>query len=123
LVVNNILYTFVKTIKEMENGTSIRIELGIDARKIIQRVQIGNELIEQQIAKGIELAIKDITEDENFINYVREASKKELTNVVSKAVMSWDIQQKVSKMINEKVSLKIEEYANKVAEKLTEKLD
>jgi ribosomal protein S3AE len=123
LVVNNILYTFVKTINEMENGTSIRIELGIDARKIIQRVQIGNELIEQQIAKGIELAIKDITEDENFINYVREASKKELTNVVSKAVMSWDIQQKVSKMINEKVSLKIEEYANKVAEKLTEKLD
>ena len=56
----------------MENQTSIRLELGINAQKFIQQVQLNNKVIEDQIQKGIELALNDIIENDNFIEIIRE---------------------------------------------------
>ena len=60
----------------MENQTSIRLELGINAQKFIQQVQLNNKVIEYQIQKGIELALNDIVENDNFIEIIRESTKK-----------------------------------------------
>ena len=62
----------------MENQTNVRIELGIDARNFIQQIQINNNIIEEQISKGIELAINDICEGNNFIESVRKSTKNEI---------------------------------------------
>ena len=37
--------------------SQIRVDLGINAQQFVQQVQINNESIEEQIAKGIELAV------------------------------------------------------------------
>ena len=106
----------------MENITSIKLELGIDARKFIQQVQLQNEIIETQIKKGIELALNDITLNDNFIETIRRNTKQELETIVNKAIMSWEIKDKLSKLVEERIGKKLEEYADKIAEKITENL-
>ena len=106
----------------MVNQTSINIELGIDARKIMQQVRLNNEALETQVSKGLELALEDIANGDNFVQTIRENTKKELLNIVDKAVMSWELRNKISKLVEEKVGKKIEEYADKIADQITSSL-
>lgn len=106
----------------MENTTHIRLELGISAQKIVSMIQVNNESIEEQISKGIELAIKDLTDGDNFIKQIREATKQEVSNLVNQAVMSWEVKNKISKLIAHKMEEKIEKYADQIASKLTQNL-
>lgn len=102
---------------------NIRLDLGIDAQRFVQQVQLNNGNIEEQIAKGIELALNDLCEGDNFIESVRAATKTELANIVNKAVLSWDTQNKIQKLVAEKIGNKIEEYADTIATKVTSALD
>ena len=106
----------------MEHST-IRLELGINAQKFIQQVQLNNELIESQIQKGIELALDDIAQSDNFIEIIRENTKTELQTIVNKSVMSWEVRSKIEKMVAEKIGKKIDEFAEKIAEKVTSSLE
>jgi polyribonucleotide nucleotidyltransferase len=107
----------------MENLTTIRLELGINAQKFIQQVQIHNQTIEEQVAKGIELALNDIADGDNFIQSVREATKNELREIVNRAVMSYEVRHKIEKMVADKINQKVEEYAEKIADKVTSSLE
>jgi hypothetical protein len=106
----------------MKDLTTIRLELGIDARRFIQQVELQNKVIEEEIAKGIELALNDICEGDSFVNAVREATKKELTEIVNKTVFSWNTRNTIEKLVADKIGKKVEEYADKIAEKVTEAL-
>ena len=107
----------------MENLATIRLELGINAQKFIQQIQLNHGTIEDQIAKGIELALNDICEGDNFIQSIRENTKSELAKIVNKSVFAWETQNKIEKLVAEKIGKKIEEYADKIAEKVTASLD
>ena len=106
----------------MEQLATIRLELGINAQKFIQQVQLHHGTVEEQIGKGIELALNDLCEGDNFIQSVREATTLELSKIVNKAVFSWETQNKIEKLVAEKIGKKIEEYADKIAEKVTASL-
>jgi len=106
----------------MENMTSIKLELGIDARKFIQQVQLQNKVIEYQISKGIELALNDITDNDNFVEAIRQSTKNELEMIVNRAVMSYEIKRKISQLVEEKIGEKIEKYAEEIATKMTDSL-
>jgi polyribonucleotide nucleotidyltransferase len=107
---------------KMEQLATIRLELGINAQKFIQQVQLHHGTIEEQIAKGIELALNDLCEGDNFVQSVREATKQELSKIVNKAVFSWETQSKIEKLVAEKISKKVEAYADTIAEKVTASL-
>jgi len=100
----------------------IRLDLGIDARRMMQQVQLENKHLEEKISKGIELALNDLAEGDNFIEHVREQTKLELANIVNRAIMSFDVRQAVTKAINEKMAKKIEEYAEQISEQMIKKL-
>ncbi len=105
------------------NGTTVlKIELGISAQKIIQEIRINNESIEDQIAKGIELALNDLCEGDNFIQQIREATKNELALIVNRAVLSWEVKNKISKLVEEKIGQKVEQYADGIADRITQSL-
>lgn len=106
----------------MDNLTTIRLELGINAQRFIQQIHLNHGAIEEQIAKGIELALNDLCEGDNFVQSVREATKVELGKIVTGAVVSWETKNKIEKMVAEKIGLKISEYADAVAEKVTASL-
>lgn len=108
---------------EMNNDHSLlKVELGINAQKFIQQVQINNKTIEEQIIKGLELAINDIAEGDNFVESIRENTKKELENIVNRTIVSWEVKNKIKKILEEKIEAKIEVYANQIAEKITNNL-
>jgi hypothetical protein len=100
----------------------INLELGIDARRMMQQVQLENKHLEEQISKGIELALNDLAEGDNFIEHVREQTKLELANIVNRAIMSFDVRHAVTKAINEKMAKKMEEYAEQISEQMIKKL-
>ena len=102
--------------------TQIRLELGIDAQKFIQQVQLTHGAIEEQIAKGVELALNDLCEGDNFIQQVRQSTKLELASIVNKVVLSWDTKNKIEKLVAEKIGNKIEKFADEIAEKVTASL-
>ena len=106
----------------METLATIRLELGINAQKFIQQVQLHHGTIEEQIGKGIELALNDLCEGDNFVQSVREATKLELSKIENKAVFSWETQSKIEKLVAEKISKKVEQYAEKIAEQVTASL-
>jgi len=106
----------------MNELVNIRLELGINAQKMIQQVQLHNGNVETQIAKGIELALNDLCEGDNFVQQVREATKVELAKVVHQAIVKWDTQRAIEKAVSEKIAKKIEEYADRVAEQVTANL-
>lgn len=106
----------------MNNLAEIRLELGINAQKFIQQVQLNHGTIEEQIGKGIELALNDLCQGDNFVEQVREATKIELSKIVQKAVFSWETQSKIEKLVAEKISKKVEKYADEIAEKVTANL-
>lgn len=106
----------------MEQLATIRLELGINAQKFIQQVQLYHGNIEEQIGKGIELALNDLCEGDKFIQLVREETKLELSKIVNRAVLSWETRNRIEKLIAEKINKKVEEYADKIAEKVTSAL-
>lgn len=103
----------------MEQLATIRLELGINAQKFIQQVQLNHGTIEEQIGKGIELALNDLCEGDNFIKSVRESTKIELRNIVNKAVFSWETKDKIEKLVADKIGQKVEKFADEIAEKVT----
>jgi carbon monoxide dehydrogenase subunit G len=101
----------------MEN-VSIKLELGIDAQRFVQQVRLNNTNIEEQIAKGVELALSDIGDGDNFVQLVRETTKAQLLNIVNRAVLSYHTQNEIEKAVASKLGKKLEEYADKLAEKI-----
>lgn len=53
---------------------------------------------------------------------IRESTKKELRDIVNKSVMSWEVRDKISKMVEAKIGEKIDQFADKIAEKVTASL-
>jgi phage terminase small subunit len=106
----------------MENLTRITLELGINAQKIIQQVQIHNKNIESEITKGIEMALEEMMTANNFVDMIKESTKKEIENIAKNALVSWELKNKIQQLVNEKVGKKLEEYADKIADKITESL-
>jgi methionine aminopeptidase len=107
----------------MDNLTSIRLELGINAQKMIQHVQLHNEAIETQVEKGIQLALDELITNDNFVIMIKNETIKSLSDIVSKQVFSWELRNKISKMIEDKIAKKAEEYTDKIAEQITKSLN
>ena len=106
----------------MNGLTNIRIDLGIDAQKIVSQIMIDNRLIENQIKKGIELALKEVTEEDNFIRIIANGTKESINNIIKSATHSWEFKSKIEKAINSKIEGKIQDYAEKVAEQVLKNL-
>jgi len=106
----------------MKDMTTLRVDLGINAQQIAQQVMINNKAIEEQIATGIQNAIDEITDEEGFIGYVKEGTKKAIKDAIDSATNSWEFKQKVQNAISERLEEKIKEYADGVAEKVLKDL-
>lgn len=98
------------------------LEFHIDARHFVQHVALDNRAIEAEIERGINMALQDVLAGDNFARSISEATKKELRDIVHKTVFSWEVRNKITKTIEDKIGQKIEEYAEKVAEQVTSSL-
>lgn len=102
----------------MNELINLRVDLGINAQKIMQQVQIHNQSIEDLVEKGINLALQDVLKEDDFVEGIRAHCKKEMKEVVNKAVMSWEVRGKIQKMIEDKIGVKINEFSDRIAESI-----
>jgi hypothetical protein len=106
----------------MENMTTLRVDLGIDAQQIAQQVMINNRNIEQQITIGIQKAIDEMTDEDNFIEYIKQGTKDAIKRSINSATNSWEFKSKIESAINERLEEKIKAYADSVADKVLKDL-
>ena len=106
----------------MEDLTTLRIDLGINAQKIAQQVMIHNENIESQITKGIEKGLESIMSEDNFIDAVARATQNEVDKILRDTLVSWEFRKKISQKLQEKVECEIDKYSEGLANKLMETL-
>lgn len=104
------------------NSINIRLELGIDAQKFIQQVQLNNKNIEDQVSKGISLALDEICKDDNFVEIVKESTKGSLLKLVNDSVNSWEMKRKIQDSLEKQIGQRISAYAEGVVEKLVKNL-
>jgi hypothetical protein len=107
----------------MDQLTTFRLELGINAQKITQAFMSNNKQLEEVIEKAVTAGLEEFCNQENIHLVIKEKTKETLLNsFVNQRLLHWDLENAVSKAVNEKVQVKISEYANKLAEKITESL-
>jgi predicted transcriptional regulator len=102
----------------MENITTLKIELDIQAQKIIQQLQLHNKVIEDQITKGIELAMEEISKEDDFVKAVKDSTKNEIFNIVKSSIMSYTFRNKLINSIEDKIGEKVSEYTDKLLTKV-----
>ena len=106
----------------MERMTQIRLELDINAQKMLQQVQINNEHLEDSIKAGIERALKEIFEGDNFEDTIAQLVKDEIQMTVKRACGDWALRYKIQDAISKSIEGKIDEVANGWAEKIVKNL-
>lgn len=104
------------------NRSTLRIELGLSAQKIIQQMELNNQSLEEVIKKGVMQAFGEISKEENLQEMISAQTKIEIKNIVSNVVFDFQFKNKVREAIVEKMGKKIDEYANKIADQLTKNL-
>ena len=101
----------------MENVT-FKIDLEINAARIIQQVKLHNQSIESQIEKGVTDAVKELSDNDGIANHVKEITIKGIRENVSWLLNSYVMQSKIHSIIEDKIKEKIDEYAENVAENI-----
>lgn len=107
----------------MEPLATIRLELGINAQRIISQFQTNNQLLEDVISKGIERALKEVLEENNFEDIVVQTTKEEILNTVKNAVADWSVRHKIQTAVSKAVEKKIDAVADLWAEQALKNLE
>lgn len=105
----------------MKNVT-FKIDLEINAQRIIQQVKLHNQSIEEQIEKGVLAAVKELSDNDGIANHVKELTIDGIKENVSWLLNGYVMQNKIQSIIEDKVKEKIGLYANNVAENILKEL-
>jgi hypothetical protein len=103
-------------------NVQLRIELDVSAQKIMQQLHLDNNLMEEQVHKGIKLAVEELTVDDGLVQMVKETALNELKTVIHKAVLSYELKNKISKSVEERLEDKFQKFADEFAEMITKDL-
>lgn len=93
----------------------LNIDLRIPPQNFISQYQLHSQDIQNRVQKGIELAIKDVFEDEEKItNLVRESARKQILDLIQKDLIDYSTKSKVREIFQNKISENIENLLEQV---------
>jgi hypothetical protein len=102
---------------------TFKVELDIAASKVLHQLQTHNHELEEATKRGIEAAFKELAEDTNWEQLVKEKVKDQFIWMLNREIATSEVAAQVRTAINKAVTNKIEAYAEKVAEKFTSALE
>jgi hypothetical protein len=105
-----------------ENALEFKMELGINAQKIVAQFQENNRALESSLENGIKKALEELQEENHLEFLIKEQTKKEILNFVSGHTFTWELQKQIKQKVSEKVEEKLNAYADKIAEQITKSL-
>jgi len=108
----------------MDNLSTIRLELGINAQKIISQSMLYSENLDDSISKGIELGLSELVEsDDAFQRMIAEAFKQEIRNTITRVANDWHMRHRLQETISAVIDKRLTSVAESWAEKLFSSLD
>lgn len=94
----------------MENTTILKVELNINAQKIVNQIILNNETIEKEIKEGIESAFEKF----DFKAEIEKATGEAIRNEVRNAINHGSIKEIVHKKSDEIITSIADEHFNKL---------
>lgn len=107
----------------MDNISTVKIELGIDARRVMQQIAIDNQVIEEQISKGIENALNELSNRDKLVEIISQQTKEEVVRVIRNTVLSWKLKTRIEEIVFSKMNKKIEKHIDGVINKFEKFLE
>jgi hypothetical protein len=107
----------------MERISQIRMELDINAQKLLQQVEIDNSDLEETIKAGIERGFKEIFEDDNIEKTIAELVKDEFKMTIKRSCNNWALKHKIQETISKNIEDKVDEVANEWSERILKNLN
>jgi hypothetical protein len=107
----------------MERLTQIKLELDINAQKMLQQVQIDNKHIEDSVKAGIERGFNELFSDDNFEETIAELVKEEFKMSIKLLCNNWALKYKLQETISKNIENKVDEVANGWADKILKNLN
>jgi len=102
---------------------TMQLSLNIDAQKFMQQVQVHNEKLEDEVQKGLDAALKELSNDGQITEMIKTAVKKNIMDSFSRWVFQTDIRKKIETQLTEKLSAKIDAYTDTLVNEIAEKLN
>ena len=101
---------------------TIRMELDINAQRILSEYRTHNENLEEQVEAGINKALSEILEGD-FVNYVAAVTKDALGSSIRNSVTEWQMKMKIQKAITNAIEAKVDKIASEWADKALKNLE
>lgn len=101
----------------------MQLQLNVDAQKFIQQVQMNNEMLEQEVQKGLDAAFTALAEDGSIQKMIQDAVRKNIMDSFSRWVFQTDIRKKIEAQLTEKMSAKVEAYTDALVNEIAEKMN
>lgn len=102
---------------------SMQLALNIDAQRFIQQIQIQNQLLEDEVQKGLDRAFAELSKEGTIEKMIQEAVKKNVMDSFSRWIFQNDIRKKIEKQITEKLSAKIDKYTDELVDKIAAEMN
>lgn len=106
----------------MKHEIGLRIELEVPAQRLLSSLKFYNEGVEKQIEEGVNLAIKELSENKNISRMVADAVKKKLDDNIIQYVMSYEVNNAIRSAITGAITTKINEYSEELSKKIYDQL-
>lgn len=102
---------------------TMQLSLNIETQKFIQQVQIHNQMLEDEVQKGLDKAFEELSKDGTIEKMIQEAVRKNIMDSFSRWVFQSDIRKNVEKQITEKLSARIDTYTDNLVNELASKMN
>jgi hypothetical protein len=108
--------------KLLENIT-FRMDLEIPGQRLLSQYMSTNRELEEAISKGMEIAIIELTKDNNFETMIANETKNAVIEIVKRTFHSWEMERKLKDAVMSAVDKKTSELAEIWANQITKNLN
>lgn len=107
----------------MDNLATIKMELGLNVQRILSNFKTNNLQLENVITKGIERAISEMLEKDNFEDYIVDAVKEEVEKSIKQIAGNWILRHKIQEEMRKALDAKIDKLADDWSNKIIKNLE
>jgi hypothetical protein len=77
---------------------------------------INNKNLEDQVEAGIQMALDEISNADNFALLIKEKTIAAISSIVTEHAFGWEVKKRIQKAIDDTIKAKINEFADKVSQ-------
>ena len=103
----------------LENTVKINMELTVPGQRLVQQLQLHNQEIEDIVEEGVNRGINEFFADKNIVDYIKEEVKSQITNVMSREILSYQMKCKITDLIHMSVQKAIDKHSDEFADKVS----